>query len=260
MPSWPPCVLITGASSGIGAACAQRFLAEGWGVAALARRAEPLERLAAAHAGRVLPLAADVTQAAAVRDAAGRLRAWRQQPGLPAGLDAVVHAAGDFLVAPMERTSAVEFERIWRLTVWAKFYLTRELLPLLTPTPTPLPLPPAPPRAVVHLASLAAHADFPDETAYTSAMHGVIGLARAQDAELRGRGIRVSVVSPGLVRTPLTERHFPAAALAHALPPGAIADSVFGLVRTIREGGYIGEIFHTPGEPPPSAAPVLQKQ
>ncbi|HVB40313.1 MAG TPA: SDR family oxidoreductase [Terriglobales bacterium] len=260
MPAWAPCVLVTGATSGIGAACVQRFLAEGWAVAALARRTAPLEQLAAAHAGRVLPLAADVTQAAAVRDAVERVRAWRQhpdvpgQPGRPAPLDAVVQAAGDFLVAPMERTSAAEFERIWRLTVWAKFYLTRELLPLLTRPEA------APPRALVHLASLAAHADFPDETAYTSAMHGVLGLARAQDAELRGRGLRVSVVSPGLVRTPLTERHFPPAALAHALPPGAIADSVFGLVRTIRAGGYIQEIFHTPGEAPRSAAPVLQKQ
>src|SRR6185437_652817 len=158
MPPWSPCVLITGASSGIGAACAQRFLAEGWTVAALARRTGPLELLAAAHPGRVLPLAADVTQVAGVREAVERVRAWRQHPDLPAALDAVVHAAGDFLVAPMERTSAAEFERIWRLTVWAKFYLTRELLPLLW-APDP-----APPRAVVHLASLAAHTDFPDET------------------------------------------------------------------------------------------------
>lgn len=245
-----PCALISGASSGIGAAGAERFLAEGWRVVALARRRAPLERLAQRHPGQVLAVEADVTRAEAIRAAVAQARVWRA--GAAPGLDAVVHAAGDFLVAPMERTSAAEFERIWRVSVWSKFYLTRELLPLLETAPG------AAPRAVVHVSSLAAHTDFADETAYTSAMHGVIGLARAQDAELRARGIRASVVSPGLVRTELTERHFPAAALAHALPAGAMADTIFGLVRTIRAGGYIPEIFHTPGEPR-SLAPVLEK-
>jgi len=243
-----PCVLVTGASSGIGAACALRFLAEGWTVAGLARRGARLETLAAAHRGRVLPLVADVTREAEIRSAIEKLRQWRPH------LDAVVNCAGDFLVAPMERTSSAEFERIWRLTVWSKFYLTRELLPLLAAAAAPRPT-----RAVVHLASLAAHSDFPDETAYISAMHGVIGLARAQDAELRERGIRASVVSPGLVRTELTERSFSPEALALAMHPGVIADSVFGLVRVIREGGYIPEIFHQPGLDPRSVAPVFKK-
>ncbi|MGH9520827.1 MAG: SDR family oxidoreductase [Terriglobales bacterium] len=230
-----PMVLITGASSGIGAACAQRFLAEGWDVAALARRSEKLQRLQQSQPERVLPLRADVTRAEDVHTALAELAAWRPR------LQAVVCCAGDFLVAPMENTSAAEFERVWRLTVWSKFYLVRELLPLLQAEAE------AAPRAIVHLASLAAHRDFASETAYMSAMHGVIGLARAQDVELRGRGIRTSVVSPGLVRTELTERSFPAQVLAQALPAGAMADSVFTLARTIREGGYIPEIFHVPG-------------
>ena len=235
-----PCVLATGAGSGIGAACAQRFLAEGWDVAAVGRRSERLKRLEAAHPGRVLALAADVTRESDIRAAVKELKGWRA--GAAGGrVQAVVHSAGDFLVAPMERTSSAEFERIWRLTVWAKFYLTRELLPLLEDAAE------APPRAVVHLGSLAAHQDFPNECAYISAMHAVLGLARAQDVELRGRGIRVSAVSPGLVRTELTERHFDPATLAQALPAGAIADSVLTLVRTIRAGGYIPEIFHVPG-------------
>jgi len=229
-----PLALVTGASSGIGLAAARRLLAAGWDVAILARRRERLQALAAEHPGRVLALAADVTQAAELANAAAQLAAWRPR------LDALLHCAGDFLLAPMEQTSATEFERIWRLTVWSKFYLTRILLPLLLAGEG------RPPRAVLHLASLAAHRDFPDETAYISAMHAVIGLARAQDAELRGRGIRSSVVSPGTVRTELTERSFPAAALAGALAPAAIAESLFYLIETIRAGGYIPEIFHVP--------------
>jgi NAD(P)-dependent dehydrogenase (short-subunit alcohol dehydrogenase family) len=225
----PEAVLITGASSGIGAACAHRFLAEGWSVAVVARRREPLEHLRAQAPGRVLAFAADVTREADLAALAAAAAAWQPR------LHALVQCAGDFLVRPLEATAPADFERIWRLTVWAKFALVRALLAQLEP-----------PAALVHLASLAAHRDFPDETAYMSAMHGVIGLARAQDAELSPRGIRAAVVSPGLVLTALTERSFPPSALAGALAPEAIAGSVWHLVRTIRAGGYIPEIFHVP--------------
>ncbi|MGH9481750.1 MAG: SDR family oxidoreductase [Terriglobales bacterium] len=232
--SSPPCVLVTGASSGIGAATARRFLSAGWEVAALARRQELLGALGREHPGRTLALAADLTRTDAVAAAAAQLAAWRAQ------LAAVVFCAGDFFVRPMELTTDADFERLWRLTVWSRFALTRALLPLLGAGGG------HPPRVVIHLASLAVHRDFPDETAYTSALHGVIGLARAQDAELRQRGVRVSVISPGTVRTPLTERSFPPEALAGALAPEAIAESVHFLVATLRAGGYIPEIFHVP--------------
>jgi NAD(P)-dependent dehydrogenase (short-subunit alcohol dehydrogenase family) len=233
----PGTVLITGASSGIGAACAQRFLAEDWSVAAVGRRREPLERLRGQAPERVLAIPADVTREADLAAIAAAVGGWRPR------LQAVVQCAGDFLVRPMEATEPAEFERLWRLTVWAKFALVRALLPHLLPGAGAGA---GRPTALVHLASLAAHRDFPDETAYMSAMHGVLGLARAQDAELRGRGIRAAVVSPGLVRTALTERSFPPEALAGALAPEAIAGSVWQLVQTIREGGYIAEIFHVP--------------
>ncbi|HUX68192.1 MAG TPA: SDR family oxidoreductase [Terriglobales bacterium] len=230
----PPVALVAGASSGIGLAAARRLLAAGWEVAALARRRDRLQALAAEHPGRVLPLPADITREPDLDRAAAQLAAWRPQ------LDALLLCAGDFLLRPMEQTTPAEFEHIWRLTVWSKFALTRALLPLLAAGAD------RPPRAVLHLASLAAHRDFPDETAYLSAMHAVVGLARAQDAELRPRGIRAALVSPGTVRTELTERHFPPAALAGALPPAAIADSLFHLLQTIRAGGYIPEIVHLP--------------
>jgi NAD(P)-dependent dehydrogenase (short-subunit alcohol dehydrogenase family) len=232
-----PCAVVAGASSGIGRATAERLLKAGWRVALIARRGDRLREIAQGAGTRALLLACDLTQEAQVRTAVEKLLA-----SFPA-VHALVLSAGDFLVRPLADTSTAEFERLWRVNVLSKFLLTRELLPLLKAR--------APddrqPRAVIHIASLAVHHDFPDESAYGSAMHAVVGLARSQDAELRGAGIRVAVVSPGLVRTELTERSgFSSADLAQALPPEAIAESVEYLISTIRSGGYIPEIFHVP--------------
>lgn len=233
-----PCVVIAGASSGIGRAAAEAFLADGWDVVALARRAGRLQELAAAWSGRVLPLAIDATDEAQVQRAVSGLRERRTE------IHALVTSAGDFSVSPISQTSLAEFERIWRISVLSKFLLTRELLPLLVPK---TPSRHEDLRAVVHVSSLAAHQDFGNESAYGSSMHAVLGLARSQDAELRDQGVRVSAVSPGLVRTELTERSgFSAADLDLALKPAAMASSILYLVKVIRQGGYIPEIFHVP--------------
>lgn len=233
-----PYAVIAGASSGIGRAAAEAFLADGWDVVALARRIERLQELAMSWPGRVLPLAADVTDEVQVQVAVSRMR---ERIG---EVHALVTSAGDFSVSPIQETSLAEFERIWRVSVLSKFLLTRELLPLLLPKTSSRH---EDLRAIVHVSSLAAHQDFPNESAYGSAMHAILGLARSQDAELRDRGIRVSAISPGLVRTELTERSgFSAEDLNFALKPAAMAGSILHLVRVIREGGYIPEIFHVP--------------
>lgn len=233
--------VVTGASSGIGRATAQRLLREGWHVAALARRGDKLRTLAPAAQGRLLSLPADVTDELELRAAVAEIRSWRP------GVQAVVASAGDFFARPMAATTAAEFERMWRLTVEAKFLLVRELLPLLE-VATGAAGQPGPRRAIIHVGSLAAFQDFGNESAYASAMHGVRGLARSQDAELRGKGIRVSMLAPGLVRTELTERGgFSARALEQALTPDAVAGSILFLIETIRAGGYIPEILHLPG-------------
>jgi len=197
-----------------------------------------LQELAAAHPQQVLPLQVDLTDEAQVRRAVSRIRERFPE------IKALVTSAGDFSVSPIQETSLAEFERIWRVSVLSKFLLTRELLPLMLPS---TPSRHEDMRAIVHVSSLAAHQDFPNESAYGSSMHAVLGLARSQDAELRDRGIRVSVVSPGLVRTDLTERSgFSESDMKLALAPQAMAESILYLVRVIRSGGYIPEIFHVP--------------
>ncbi len=231
--------VVSGASSGIGLATARRLLAEDWEVAVLARRGPRLEALAAEFpAGRVLPVTADLLKEAEITAAAAAIRNWRPR------VDALVTSAGDFFVRPIAETTAAEFQRMWRLTVEAKFLLVRALLPLLAAGAGTAQ------RAVIHIGSLAAHYPFAGESAYQSAMHGVMGLAISQDTELRGQGIRVAVVSPGLVRTELTERAFGAAALGGALTAESVAASIGHLIGVIRAGGYIPEILQMPGNWP----------
>jgi NAD(P)-dependent dehydrogenase (short-subunit alcohol dehydrogenase family) len=232
------CAVVAGASSGIGRGVAQRLLAEGWHVALLARRAERLRDLARSAAERVLAVACDLTNETQVRAAAREIAAWQPEA------HALINSVGDFLVRPLAQTSVSDFEGVWRVNVLSKFLATRELLSLLLKRESN----DRAPRAVIHVSSLAAHHDFPDESAYASAMHAIIGLARSQDAELRERGIRVAVISPGLVRTELTERSgFSEFDLARALSADGIATSAWYLISTIRSGGYVPEIVHVPG-------------
>lgn len=233
---FPPCAIVAGASSGIGRAIATALLEQGWEVALLARRLAPLEALAERAPSRALPLSADVGEVFAVEQAARRLQSWRPR------FSALVMAVGDFFARPIEATTPAEFQRLWNVNVFSKFLLLRELLPALAPGAQE-----APPSAVVHVASLAAHYDFSNESAYAAAMYAVRGMARSQDIELRPRRIRVTVLSPGLVRTELTERNFPESALREALTPEAIAGTALHLIATIRAGGYIPEILHIPG-------------
>ncbi len=236
MPGMASTAFVAGASSGIGAAIAEALLDAGWQVALSARRSAPLAALAARAPRQVLALPADLTDAAAVEALAARLRAWQPR------LSALVTAAGDFFQRSLAETTPAEFERLWRVNVLSKFLLMRELAPLLEPASAAQP-----PSAVIHVASLAVHQDFPDESAYAAAMYAVEGMARSQDLELAPRGIRVAVLSPGLTRTELTERSFPPPALRGALPPAAMAVSALHLISTIRAGGYIAEILHLPG-------------
>ena len=229
-------MVVTGASSGIGRAVAEAHIRRGGEVFALARREAPLRALAALAPARVRWQGCDLTQPAAVEAAVRALAAWR-----PA-IAGAIHCAGDFFARSIASTTPEEFTRMWQVNVYSKFLLTRALLPLLAAPAE------APPRAVIYTASLAAHHDFPDESAYASAMHAILGLARSQDAELCPRGIRVAVLSPGLVRTELTERSFPPEIMRSAMPPEKMAASALYQWEVIRAGGYIAELLHVHSE------------
>ena len=181
--------LVTGASRGIGAAIARRLAREGARVALVARDERALETLAAQVGGGAvaaacdlhLPGAADVVQAAL--DDLGV-----ESPGI------LVNNAGAFLVAPAHETSVDVFRETLELNLTAPFAFVRAFLPEMQRRGA---------GHIVTVGSIADRAVFPGNAAYAASKHGLRALHEVLRAELRGSGVRTSLVSPGPVDTEL---------------------------------------------------------
>ncbi|MGW4561956.1 glucose 1-dehydrogenase [Streptomyces sp. NPDC004561] len=188
--------MITGASSGIGAAAARLFAAEGAAVVLMARRAERLERLVAevrAEGGRALAVAGDVTRSADVAravDAAvsafGRLDAAFNNAGYgTAGVP--LHEVGD---EDYERTMDVNVRGVWNCL--------RHQIPAMLDGGSG--------GAVVNTSSVAGTRATGASAAYVAAKHAVLGLTRAAAADYGQRGIRVNALVVGATRTEMLEQ------------------------------------------------------
>ena len=180
-------VLITGGSSGIGLACAQRLVARGADVMLVARGEDELAD-ARGQLGAALTQAADVGDATAiataVAEAAARL----------GGLDAVVADAGAAVYGPFADAEPVDIERTVRTTLLGVLNTAHAALPYLERQRGTL----------VVVGSIAGHVPTPWLAAYSACKHGVRGFVRSLHAELRAQGspVQVALVSPGPVDTP----------------------------------------------------------
>ncbi len=181
--------VITGASKGIGAAVARRCVHEGLRVALLARTAGPLQALADSLGAEAIAVPCDVTDADAVTAAAAEIMA--TFGGAP---DLLVNNAGLFQIAAVDEMSPADFSAVLQTNLVAPFLLTRALLPAMKARGS---------GTIVTLGSIADRAVFPGNGAYAASKYGVRALHEAMRAELRGTGVRATLVSPGPVDTPL---------------------------------------------------------
>lgn len=183
--------LITGASQGIGAACAIALSKSGHRVALVARNAESLEAVAAELPGESLALPTDVLDPAALETAFARV----EQEWGP--VEILVVNAGASMSAPLVKTTDEDWQRMLDLNLTAPFRCLRRALPSMT-------------RAgfgrVVVIASVAGKIGSPRIAAYTASKHGVLGLVRTAAAEVATTGVTVNAVCPGYVDTPMTDR------------------------------------------------------
>jgi NADP-dependent 3-hydroxy acid dehydrogenase YdfG len=206
--------LITGASSGIGAACAELLAARGVHLALVARRAERLESLAARLRGdhavevRVDPL--DVRDRAAVAAWFDALpAAWRE-------LDLLVANAGLARgLAPLHEGLVDDWEEMIDTNLKGLLYVSRAVLPGMVARGR---------GHVIHIGSIAGHEPYAGGNVYCATKHAVTGLNRALAIDTLGTGVRVSSVDPGLVETEFANVRFHgdgerAAAVYHGLEP-----------------------------------------
>jgi NAD(P)-dependent dehydrogenase (short-subunit alcohol dehydrogenase family) len=189
-------VWLVGASTGIGLALAEALHAAGADVLVSARQAAALEAFAAAHPGAT-PVPLDVTDPASVRDAARTL--------LSSGpLDLVVYCAGHYHAVRATDWSLAEMLRHQQVNYVGALHVLDAVLPaLLTQGQGHVSL----------LGSVAGYRGLPRSLAYGPTKAALIHLAEALYLDLRERGIGVSIVNPGFVRTPLTAQndfHMPA--------------------------------------------------
>jgi NAD(P)-dependent dehydrogenase (short-subunit alcohol dehydrogenase family) len=208
-------VLITGASSGIGAAAAERFAREGADVALLARSREGLECVAErvrAHGRRALVLPADVTDAAAVRDAVATAE---EELG---GVDILVSAAAAVVFGRFEEVPAKDFDRTIDITFTGAVNVIRATLPSLARRH----------GTIVVVGSIMAKVPLPTFSSYAAAKHALRGFIGSLRVELRAAGepVTISLVNPGPVDTPLWDHMTTATGRQPRKPPDAYTPEV----------------------------------
>jgi serine 3-dehydrogenase len=187
--------LITGASSGIGAACARRFAAEGARVVLWARRVERLEALGAQLGKATVQVAAvDVRDRAAVERTANALI------GAGAVPDILINSAGLASgLARIQEGDPDDWDRMIDTNLKGLLYVTRAILPHMVARRR---------GHVVNIGSTAGHQTYPMGNVYNATKFGVRALTEGMNLDVAGTPIRVSSVDPGYVETEFSEVRF----------------------------------------------------
>lgn len=181
--------VVTGAGTGIGAATAHRFVAEGASVVLTGRRKEPLREVAAELGERALVAPADAADASAVREV---LAAGRTAFG---DVDVVVAGAGGHGLGSAVSTDDEAWQRSLDVNLNTAFVTMRESLPSLMRTG----------GVAVIVSSLAGMFAGPEVCGYVTTKHALIGLTRSLARDYGRHGVRVNALCPGWVRTPMAD-------------------------------------------------------
>jgi NAD(P)-dependent dehydrogenase (short-subunit alcohol dehydrogenase family) len=195
-----PAVLITGASRGIGEACTLRLARDGFRVYAGVRRAQDGDALIRSGGGEVVPVMLDVTDPAQIEDTVARMD---RETG-ERGLQALVNNAGVAIAGPLEFLPMDELRRQIEINFTGQIAVTQACLPLLRRS---VGSSRGDYRAgrIVFMSSIAGRSALPFVGAYAASKYALEAAADALRLELAPFGLRVLLVEPGVIATPIWE-------------------------------------------------------
>lgn len=204
--------LVTGATSNIGRAIAERFAAEGAHVVVSGRSAERGTEVVdaiRARGGRADFVQADLDGGAEAS------RALAEEAGsiLGGGIDVLVNNAGIYPGDSTADTDEKSFDHVYAVNVKAPFFLTAAIAPAMAE---------AGGGAIINLGSWIARLGIPLGALYSSSKGAMETLTRAWAAEFGPRGVRVNAISPGVVHTPVPGEVHPGEAMMNGTPAGGV--------------------------------------
>ncbi|MDX6511459.1 MAG: meso-butanediol dehydrogenase / (S,S)-butanediol dehydrogenase / diacetyl reductase [Gaiellaceae bacterium] len=198
------CAVVTGAATGVGRATARALARDGYAVALVGRRLEPLEQLAAELRERGSEALAAPADVGSPEEAAAAVTATVERFG---GLDALVNNAAVGDSAPLLEESLERWEETLRINLTGAFLTTQLALPHLIERR----------GVVVNVASINGILAGPGWTSYCVSKAGLIMLARCVASDYGRRGVRANTVCPGWVRTPMGDHDMDEVAQARGI-------------------------------------------
>ena len=208
----PRAVLVTGAGRGLGAAIARELAGAGWGVMVADLDGDAARDGAArirSSGGDATSIAVDVADEASARGAVEAVM------GTYGRLDVLVNNAGTDVTAAFDAIDAAAWDRVLDVNLRGPANMVRAALPHLGRT-----------GDIVNITSTAAKRAWPEATAYHASKWGLLGLSHALHAELRGRGIRVTAMVCGGMRTPFLIDRFPHLDPERLMDPARVASAI----------------------------------
>lgn len=181
--------VITGGNSGIGLATARAFVAEGAKVVITGRSEATLKAAQSELGSGVLGIRTDVSRVAEITRAMEQIRRSFGR------IDVLFVNAGIAKFVPLEDVTEEMFDETMNTNLKGAYFTVQKAIPLLSNG-----------AAVVLNASISAHVGMPSTSVYAASKAAVLNLAKTLSADLLARGVRVNVISPGPVDTPIFDR------------------------------------------------------
>ncbi|MCE4547174.1 MULTISPECIES: 3-hydroxybutyrate dehydrogenase [unclassified Caballeronia] len=207
--------LVTGAASGIGEQTARKLAADGAAVVIADLNIANAQKVADSiveAGGKAIAVAMDVTSEdavnAGIEDAVAKL----------GGIDVLVSNAGIQIVAPIEEYAYADWKKMLAIHLDGAFLTTKAAIKHMSASGKG--------GSIIYMGSVHSHEASKLKSAYVTAKHGLLGLARVVAKEGGPRGVRANVVCPGFVRTPLVEKQIPEQAQALGISEADVVKNV----------------------------------